>query len=110
MAGRILPPAAALPATSLPAAQVTKAAKAAQDFEAMALGQMLAPMFDTVDMSDSPFGGGAGEQAFKPMLVNEMAKHIAAHGGLGLAGPVLTQMLRSQEARLGEGAAMEKTP
>ena len=110
MSGRILPTAPAIPATSLPPEQVAKAVKAARDFEAMALGQMLAPMFDTVDTARSLFGGGDGEEAFKPMLVSELAKHVAAHGGLGLAGPVLAQMLHTQEARLEAGQSMERTP
>ena len=33
----------------------------AQNFEAMALGELLKPMFDTVDPSKSAFGGGAAE-------------------------------------------------
>ncbi len=82
---------------SLPLAQRQKIAAAAQQFEAMALGQLLAPMFDTVDTSKGLFGGGNGEAAWKPMLVSELAKHIAAHGGLGLARPVMQQMLRLQE-------------
>jgi peptidoglycan hydrolase FlgJ len=73
--------------------------KAAKDFEAMALGQMLQPMFDTVDTAHGAFGGGDGEQAFRPMLVTEIAKQLAAHGGLGLARPVFAAMLRAQEAR-----------
>jgi len=32
------------------------------------------------------------------MLVQEIAKQIAAHGGLGLAAPVYASMLRAQEA------------
>jgi len=71
--------------------------ESAKQFEAMALGQLLAPMFDTVDTSKSMFGGGDGEAAWKPMMVSEMAKHIAAHGGLGLARPIMDQMLRIQE-------------
>ena len=70
----------------------------------MALGQMLAPMFETVDQSKGMFGGGDGEAAWKPLWVKELAKHVAAHGGLGLAGPVMQQMLRLQEARSGAGA------
>ena len=65
----------------------------------MALGQLLAPMFETVDTSRGLFGGGEGEQAWKPMMVQEMAKSIARAGGLGLAKPVLDQMLRMQEAQ-----------
>jgi len=44
------------------------------------------------------FGGGEAEAAWKPMMTAELAKHVAAHGGLGLARPVMQQMLRLQEA------------
>jgi flagellar protein FlgJ len=75
-----------------------KAWKAAQDFEAMALGALLQPMFDTVDSAHGPMGGGEAEAMWKPMLTQELAKQIARHGGLGLAVPVYRQMLLSQEA------------
>ena len=78
--------------------QVAGLKQAAQDFEAMALGQMLAPMFNTVDTADGAFGGGAAEAAFKPMLVDAIARQIAAHGGLGLAAPVYATMLHAQES------------
>jgi len=32
------------------------------------------------------------------MMVSSMAKHMAAHGGLGLAQPIMQQMIRLQEA------------
>ena len=89
----------AAPGTTLTPQQVAKIQRAAQDFEAMALNQLLAPMFETVDTSRGPFGGGEGEQAWKPMMVQEMSKAIARAGGLGLAKPVMEQMLRMQEAR-----------
>ena len=76
-----------------------KLAKSAHEFEAMAIGQLLEPMFDTVDTSKDPFGGGAGEEAWKPMLVQEFAKQIEAHGGLGLARPIYDAMLRMQETQ-----------
>lgn len=85
--------------TSLAPAEVQKITKAARDFEAMALGQLLAPMFETVDGSKGPFGGGDGEAAWRPMLTQELARHMANHGGIGLARPVLLQMLRMQEQR-----------
>ena len=92
-------------ATTVPpqAAANPKLWKAAQDFEAMTLNALLEPMFDTVDLSKSAFGGGEGEAAFKPMMVQEMSKGIARHGGLGLAAPVFAQMLRTQEARNAKG-------
>jgi Rod binding domain-containing protein len=105
---KILPPAFPTPTTLRPPvpstrlgpsgpADLTKIAKAAQDFEAMAIGQLLQPMFDTVDTAHGAFGGGDGEEAWKPMLVQEIAKQIAKSGGLGLAKPVYDAMLRMQE-------------
>jgi Rod binding domain-containing protein len=72
-------------------------ARAAQSFEATTLGQLLAPMFETVDTAGGAFGGGEGERAWRPMLIDAVAKQIAAHGGLGLAAPVLRQMIQMQE-------------
>jgi Rod binding domain-containing protein len=105
MAVQLLAPAGAAPdAATLARPGAAKTWKAAQEFEAMALGQFLAPMFDTVDTARLVFGGGAGEAAWKPMLVQQMAKQIAAHGGLGLAMPVFNQMLRLQETAQKEPA------
>ena len=91
--------------TKLPPQQVARIQKSAQDFEAMAMGQMLAPMFETVDTSKGPFGGGSGEEAWKPMMVNELGKQMAKSGGLGLARPIMEQMLRMQEAQPGAAGA-----
>ena len=90
--------------TTLPPAQVQKAWKAAQDFEAMTLNQFLSPMFDTIDSSGGPFGGGEGESAWKPMMIDSIAKQMSKAGGLGLAQPVFRQMIQMQEA------AQEKQP
>ena len=95
-AGATPAPASSPVAAAAPDAKVLKAAR---DFEAMAIGQMLEPMFATVDTSKSMFSGGAGEESFKPMLVTEMAKEVEAHGGLGLADSIYQQMLKMQEKR-----------
>ena len=55
------------------AAQLTNPAtariwKAAQEFEAMVLGQLVGPMFATVDTSKGAFGGGAAEEATQQRL------------------------------------------
>jgi Rod binding domain-containing protein len=71
--------------------------KAAEDFTAVALSEMLKPMFDTTDKSGDLFGGGQGEQAWRPMMVDEIAKSIARQGGLGLSAPVAQAMLHLQE-------------
>ncbi|HEX3574725.1 MAG TPA: rod-binding protein [Rhodopila sp.] len=90
---------AASPLAVSPSADPARIAKSAHDFEAMAIGQLLQPMFDTVDTAHDPFGGGPGEEAWKPMMVQEFARQIANHGGLGLAKPVYEAMLRMQEAK-----------
>lgn len=73
------------------------AAAAARAFEGNALGQLFAPMFDTVASDGGPFGGGAGEAAWRPMLTDAIGRQVAAKGGLGLAAPVLHQLLQAQE-------------
>lgn len=87
----------ASPTASLPPQQVQKIQKAAEDFEAMAIGQLLAPIFETVDHSKTMFGGGDGEAAWRPMMISALAKQMAAHGGIGLARPVMQQLLQIQE-------------
>ena len=79
--------------------QMAKTQKSAVDFEALVLGEMLQPMFKTVDTSKGLFGGGAGESTWKPMMVDEMAKAIAKGGGIGIAAAVMKEMLRAQEIK-----------
>jgi flagellar protein FlgJ len=83
---------------SLPA-DPAKLWKAARDFEAVALGEFLKPMFETVDGKKNLFSGGDGEKTWKPMLVDEIAKQMAAAGGLGLAGAIHDAMLQMQEGK-----------
>ncbi len=75
----------------------TGVAAAARAFEGNALGQLFAPMFDTLASDGGPFGGGAGEAAWRPMLTDAIGRQVAAKGGLGLAAPVMQQLLQAQE-------------
>lgn len=70
--------------------------QAAQDFESVYIAQMLAPMFNTVEV-DPEFGGGNAEETWRGLMVEEMGKQIARSGGLGLAPAVEREMLRLQE-------------
>jgi Rod binding domain-containing protein len=97
MAGQILPISGPPDASALLEPGRAKAWKAAQDFEALTLSQMLAPMFETVDTSKGAFGGGEAEAAWRPMMTQELGKQIAKSGGLGLAVPIYHQMLKLQE-------------
>lgn len=100
-----IPPTRSPTATAAAARDAGSIQRAAQEFEAMAVGQMLAPMFQTVDTAKGAFGGGSGEEAWKPMMVAELGKQVAKGGGIGLARPVMEQMLRLQEARNEPGGA-----
>jgi Rod binding domain-containing protein len=71
----------------------------AVEFTAVALGELLAPMFDTLAQDGGTFGGGQGEAAFRPMLVQQMAEGLAHQGGLGLTATVTQAMLRLQESK-----------
>jgi flagellar protein FlgJ len=71
--------------------------KVAVEFEAMFLSSMLQPMFDKLKTGDGLFGGGNGEDMFRPMLVDEYAKSMAKSGQVGIAKSIRDQMLRLQE-------------
>ncbi len=76
----------------------SRANKAAQDFEAVYISEMLKPMIETVEV-DENFGGGKGEEVFRGMLVQELGKSIAKQGGLGLAEHVRAELMRIQETQ-----------
>jgi len=80
----------AAPGTDAPEASLRKAAR---DFEAAFLAEML--RHSGLGRMPDSFNGGAGESAFAGTLVEAYAKRIAADGGLGLA----EQIYRSLAAR-----------
>lgn len=105
-------PAAADPALTRPAAGPVRsparttdadaARQAAENFEAIFIGQMLEPMFEGLS-TDGPFGGGHAEQVFRSMLVTQYGELIAHRGGFGIADQVMAEILRAQEGREGQG-------
>lgn len=72
--------------------------KAARDLEAVFVSQMMQHMFSGIE-TDGLFGGGAGEQMFRSLLVEEYGKQTAQSGGLGLADAMMREMLKMQEAQ-----------
>jgi Rod binding domain-containing protein len=69
--------------------------KVAQEFEAVFLAELLTPVFAALE-TEGIGGGGAGERAFRPLLVQEYAKAIAARGGVGVTEAVTRELLRIQ--------------
>lgn len=84
--------------TPLPVADPKFRAKvkdAAQAFEGQFLSMMFAQMFQGVP-TDGPFGGGFGEEMFRSMMTDAMAKNVTKAGGIGLADTVQREMLKMQ--------------
>ncbi|PPR79879.1 MAG: hypothetical protein CFH06_00213 [Alphaproteobacteria bacterium MarineAlpha3_Bin5] len=77
---------------------VKEARKAAQEFEAVFISQMLKPLFESVEV-EPPFGGGSGEEVWKGLQVEEYGKAIARAGGIGLADHIFAEILKMQEVR-----------
>lgn len=69
--------------------------RVAQEFEAVFLAQMLAPMFDGLE-TDGLGGGGMGEEMFRPMLLDRYADALARAGGVGIADSIVRELMRMQ--------------
>lgn len=70
--------------------------KVADDFEAMFIAQMLAPMFDGLE-TGGMFGGGKGEEIYRSMMIQEYGREIVKAGGLGISEHVQKSLLALQE-------------
>ncbi len=68
----------------------------AEEFEAVFIAQMMAPMFQGLE-TDELFGGGPGEDIYRSILVEEYGKSIARAGGIGLSDTIQREILRLQE-------------
>jgi Rod binding domain-containing protein len=93
-----VPPALVQPAVATSAAELAKRGQiktSAQDFEASFLSVMMQQMFAGLK-SDGPFGGGAGEEMFRSVLTDAMAKQMSKAGGIGVAASVEREMLKLQ--------------
>lgn len=71
--------------------------RAAKEFEAVFLSEMMKPMFADIK-PDPVFGGGKGEEIFNGMMRQEYGKMMSERGGIGIAEQVKAELLRIQEA------------
>ena len=76
-----------------------QARKVAEEFESYFLGQVLQPLFANLG-AEEPFGGGATEEIWRSMQVDEYGKALARSGGIGIADHVFEQILRLQEVEV----------
>ena len=108
----------ALPGAPLPMSTATQAEqqpreqdemrRAAEEFEAVFLSEMLAPMFEGLD-TDGLGGGGMGEQIFRPMLVERYAESISRSGGVGIADSIVREFVRMQQTQVTPPEAADTT-
>jgi Rod binding domain-containing protein len=74
---------------------VAKAEKAANEFEAMFIGQFLGSMFQGIGTNEL-MGGGQGETMFRSLLIEQYAQSVQKQGGFGLAASVKSQLMKLQ--------------
>lgn len=95
-----------------------KLKKAAQEFEAIFVQQMLDAMDKTVDRKDSFLNGGSSEEYFRSMLNEEISKSMTTRqggSGFGLAESIYRQMSKNahknqDETQSVQGKNGEVTP
>lgn len=75
-----------------------KVKAAAQDFEAVFLSQMMSHMFEGIE-TDPMFGGGAGEDMFRSMMIEQYGKQIAQGPGIGISAQLQKTMIQMQQQR-----------
>ena len=73
-----------------------EARKAAENFEAVFVSQMVSHMFAGIK-EDEMFGGGQAGDMYRSMLNDEYGRAIAKSGGIGVANQVMQQILKMQE-------------
>jgi peptidoglycan hydrolase FlgJ len=74
-----------------------QARRAAEEFEAVFLSQVLGTMFQGTT-PEAPFSGGPGEDTFRSFLTDAMARSLAKGGGVGLAGSITRELIKLQES------------
>jgi Rod binding domain-containing protein len=96
-----LPPVQPLPAAiAKPTAAPNEAAarKAAGEFEAVFINELLSHM-DQGSSTQGSFDGGQAEGVYKSLFQDEVAKDIAKRGGIGLADNIYREIMKMQEAK-----------
>jgi len=74
-----------------------KLKKACSEFESIFIQNLLKSMRQTVPESKL-FGGGTGKSLFESMFDQEVSKHIATRGGVGLGKIIYENVMRHTRA------------
>jgi Rod binding domain-containing protein len=85
-----------LPADGPQSQDSAKAVRAAKEFEAVFLAEMLRPMVAGLT-PEAPFGGGIAEDMWRSLQADEYGKAVVRSGGIGVSDAVAKQILSLQE-------------
>lgn len=79
-------------------AKLGKIKATAEDFESQFLGAMFGEMVSQLK-GDGPLGDeGAGADAFRGLLTDELGRSVARAGGIGIAPSIYHELIRLQAA------------
>jgi murein DD-endopeptidase MepM/ murein hydrolase activator NlpD len=81
----------------------------AHEFEAMFLAQMLKQMRQSMAFADDQDGEGFGKAAFADTFDTELARHLSASGGIGIAAVIMESFDRRGPAAAGVDVAPAPT-
>ncbi len=70
--------------------------RAAEEYEALFLAEMLTPIFESIE-TEGLFGGGSAERIYRTLMVREYGRALADSGGVGIADAVERELLKLQE-------------
>lgn len=98
IASHVVIPAALAPARAAsggtPPAEVARTRRAAQDFEALFVHQILASMRQA-SVAGGGLLSGSGQKLYQDMMDDEVARAVSRAGGLGLADLLVRDILRT---------------
>ncbi len=81
-------------------AKIADIEKAAKDFEAVFITEMLRPMFNEINLD--PFNPKENSmEVYKSMLLDEYGKEISRTGGIGIAPHIVKELIKIQEIQGG---------
>lgn len=72
------------------------AKRAADEFEAIFISQMLKSMSVGIK-TDGPFGGGQSEDVYRDLMNEELGKTMTGKGGIGMSDAIYREILKNQE-------------
>lgn len=87
----------ALPVMPKGGLDAAKAAAVSKEYESVFISQFLGSMFSGIP-TDGITGGGAGEEMFRSMMIDQYAKGLVQRGGFGLAAHMQAELLKHQQA------------